>query len=87
MNYFFSKIIDFLTVRQCFNKLPSLKKSKEPTVVNIISEGYRVEASRPQADWSKMLQNTPSTIEEMLEYDINAGTGLPTYPTDPNRCI
>jgi hypothetical protein len=87
MTYFFSKITDFLAVRRCFNKLPSLKKSEEPTVVNIVSQGYRLEVSRSQADWANMLQNTPSTIEEMLEYDINAETGLPTYPTDPNRCI
>lgn len=81
-----SKIHDFLIVRRCFNKLPSLKNSKEPTVVNIVSDGYRVEVLRPKADWSNMLQNTPSTIEEMLEYDINTETGLPTYPSNPNRC-
>jgi len=87
MTYPFFKILDFLAVRLCFSKLPSFKNSKEPTVSNIVSEGYKVEVSRPQADWGNLLQNTPSTIEEMLEYDLNTKSQLYRYPSKPNRCI
>ena len=75
----FHKIHDLWVIGRIFAQL----SPKEIPSLEI----FRVEVPAPEADWHHLLENTPSTLEEMVEYDHDKTTGRPRYPSGPNRLL